>query len=55
LEIDEELKGKIGHGDSEVIRKYYNCSFTRKRLLLNPKTSMHKSNKLLANEIIMIA
>ena len=48
--IDEELKGKIGDGDSEVIRNLVIAHLHEKGYLLKPKTS-HPQVEQIASEL----
>lgn len=44
--IDEELKGKIGDGDSEVIRNVVLSYLTERGYLLKPKTENRPTDQL---------
>ncbi len=49
--IDEELKGNIGDGDSEVIRNIVITHLTEKGYLLKPKTQSVIDAQRIADEI----
>jgi metal-responsive CopG/Arc/MetJ family transcriptional regulator len=44
--IDEELKGKIGNGDSEVIRNVVLSYLTERGYLLKPKKEQVSTNQI---------
>ena len=50
--IDTELKGKIGSGDSEVIRNVVLSYLTERGYLLKPKTERTSTNQI-ASELDM--